>query len=434
MLLRARGDMCPAPVGEEEGGVSQEHKQQLHRQKVQGAWETWKRVESLVREGRCFVIDGGVGTELERRGAKMDQKGWSCATQLYEPELVTAVHGDYIRAGAEIVIANTYASNRNVMAPSGLGDKVGHAIEEAVRCAVSARNAASSSSSLGPPPGELRDTEWPLIAGSLSTHPPSALETGNEGERDPREMLRAAWPSPSVEAEGFQEAADLLAREPAVRFLFTEMMKDRQHAARALKAAGSCGLPVFLGISTQIRRDGSLVLWGSEIEFTAEVLRFLMECVGRNLVGVSIMHTNFSAMLPTLRVVRQVWDGPLGAYPDHGSFRMPNWEFGEVDLDEAARHAERWIEECGLRFLGGCCGTGPDLIQTFSAVCRSREGGWGGNKRENLCEQRGREKEEEGGEGEGERQERGCVWFRWLRRRRGGSANGGGSKRVSLSE
>jgi methionine synthase I (cobalamin-dependent) len=44
-----------------------------------------------------------------------NEVGWCCATQLFEPDVVTQVHKLYIDAGADIIITNAYATNRNVM-------------------------------------------------------------------------------------------------------------------------------------------------------------------------------------------------------------------------------------------------------------------------------------------------------------------------------
>jgi hypothetical protein len=55
-----------------------------------------------------------------------------------------------------------------------------------------------------------------------------------------------------------------------------------------------------------------------------ENVRALMDAAGEALVCVNVMHTNFSATSPALAVVRAAgWKGPVGAYPDHGCFRMP---------------------------------------------------------------------------------------------------------------
>jgi hypothetical protein len=58
------------------------------------------------------------------------------------------------------------------------------------------------------------------------------------------------------------------------------------------------------------------------------------------------MHTNFNAMLPSLRLVRSFgWRGPLGAYPDHGYFVPPKWVAEELKPGVAADMAWRWVTE-----------------------------------------------------------------------------------------
>src|SRR6476659_1919148 len=49
---------------------------------------------------RVVLVDGGMGTELEARGARMDNEAWSGLANLEEPGLVRDIHEDYIRAGA----------------------------------------------------------------------------------------------------------------------------------------------------------------------------------------------------------------------------------------------------------------------------------------------------------------------------------------------
>lgn len=84
------------------------------------------------------------------------------------------------------------------------------------------------------------------------------------------------------------------------------------------------------------------------------------------------MHTNFTAMLPALRVVRNVWPGVLGAYPDHGQFKMPKWVFEEVDAEQSKAYFEAWVSECRVSLIGGCCGLGPDFIQSVAQFANGR--------------------------------------------------------------
>eukprot|EP00122_Pirum_gemmata_P007490 Pgem_evm1s6875 len=65
----------------------------------------------------------------------MNNDGWSCCVQISEPEIVKKVHLLYLRAGADIIIANTYASNRNVLEPAKMGEYAKASNYEGVRLA-----------------------------------------------------------------------------------------------------------------------------------------------------------------------------------------------------------------------------------------------------------------------------------------------------------
>ena len=81
----------------------------------------WK--ETLDR-GDVLLIDGGMGTELQRRGVPMDKVAWSGAAVLTHPDAVRETHEDYIRAGAKVIITNTFGSTRQMLEPAGYGDQV----------------------------------------------------------------------------------------------------------------------------------------------------------------------------------------------------------------------------------------------------------------------------------------------------------------------
>ena len=68
--------------------------------------------------GDVVVIDGGTGTEIQRRGVAMDGDTWCAEANIDEPDVVRDVHEQYIDAGAELIIANTYATSPLVVRPS----------------------------------------------------------------------------------------------------------------------------------------------------------------------------------------------------------------------------------------------------------------------------------------------------------------------------
>ena len=59
-------------------------------------------LQQRLERGDVILLDGGTGTELQRRGVPMHSVAWSAAAMATHPEIVRAIHEDYLRAGAEI--------------------------------------------------------------------------------------------------------------------------------------------------------------------------------------------------------------------------------------------------------------------------------------------------------------------------------------------
>ena len=104
---------------------------------------TW---QDSLKAGRTLIIDGGMGTELQRRGVPMNEVVWSGAAVLTHPQVVQAVHEDYIRAGADIIITNTFGSTRQILAGIGREAYVKQVHQRAVSLAQEARAATADRS------------------------------------------------------------------------------------------------------------------------------------------------------------------------------------------------------------------------------------------------------------------------------------------------
>ena len=70
------------------------------------------------------MIDGGTGTEIQRRGVAMDGDTWCADANIGAPDTVREVHASYIDAGAELIIANTYATSPLLFDHLGRSDDV----------------------------------------------------------------------------------------------------------------------------------------------------------------------------------------------------------------------------------------------------------------------------------------------------------------------
>lgn len=286
-----------------------------------------------------LIIDGGTGSELQRRGVAMDTNAWSGAAALGHEALLRQIHRDYILAGAEVITANTFGTTRFVLASAGLDNEFERINRRAMRAVREAREDAAA----GPV----------AIAGSLSCLPP-----GN----DP-----AAYPDPHGELDGYRELAELLAAEGA-DLIALEMMEDTVHSAMAMAAALETGLPVWLGVSTRLSdRGDSLVGFDFPDTPLAEPLEAL---VPMNPAVVNVMHTPPEAVGPALEELRHYWSGPCGVYPELGDFSAPDWQFTrQLAPDEFVAHAVAWVEQ-GARVLGGCCGTFPEHIRALKEAER----------------------------------------------------------------
>ena len=73
------------------------------------------KITEALENNELILLDGGISTEIQQRGVSMDNEAWSALAAHTHPDLVRAVHEDYIRAGAQVITANTYSTARHVL-------------------------------------------------------------------------------------------------------------------------------------------------------------------------------------------------------------------------------------------------------------------------------------------------------------------------------
>src|SRR5207244_2280037 len=159
-------------------------------------------------------------TELQARGVPMDDAAWCGVANLECGDVVRQVHEDYIRAGAAVVIANTFSTDRSRLEEAGVGDRVEEVNRRAVEAALEARERA------GRP--EV------VVAGSLSRAAAFAID---------RKPLPGG---PARLREVYSEQAGILAAA-GVDLFALEMITGVEHGEPALEAARATGLPLWLG-------------------------------------------------------------------------------------------------------------------------------------------------------------------------------------------
>ena len=289
-------------------------------------------LDDKISRGEVVVIDGGTGSGLEARGVPMVAKGWSVMAQLEYPEILRQLHDDYIGAGAEVIIANTFGTGRHLLEPGGLGDRV----EEAHRRAVEIARESSEAS------------DHPVaVAGSISNY---MADTGDQYWLDRLD-------------ETYEEQAGLLA-DTGVDLIALEMMEHPDLSVPAVKAAVATGLPVWLGISSRMSKRGLITSYFPDEFGMAETLDALLI---DGVDAVMVMHTPVPDVSATLDLVAERWDGPVGVYPEAGYYLEPHWQVVDLPPDDLVEAAQGWVGH-GAQVVGGCCGLDSPHIEALKAA------------------------------------------------------------------
>ena len=302
-----------------------------------------------IEAGEVIILDGAIGTELERRGAPMNTEAWCARVTQDTPDLVRELHEDYIRAGADVITVNTFSAARHVLEAAGLGDAVAEINTRAVELAREARDRVAADRNIA-------------VAGSISTY-----VSGNSGFQDPQ-----GKPPPEQARAVFREQAELLA-EAGVDLFVMELLMDWEMASAAMEEAVATGLPVWVGFGCRMASDGETVLMhnrGTDIPF-ADLIDRIMN-IGGSVAGV--MHTKVDVISPALEVVFEHWSGPVCVYAESGEFITPNWQFDDIITPEDhAEEAAAWVES-GVQIVGGCCGINPEHIAALKQRLPSHAG------------------------------------------------------------
>ncbi len=273
----------------------------------------------------AILLDGALGTELNRRGVDTALPLWSAAALVHAPEVVEAIHVDYLSVGAEVITANTFRTHQRNLTAGGWGAQAQALTDRAINLARAAADRADHQ-------------VW--IAGSTAP-----LEDCYRPDLTPDDEALAR--------EHRQHAAFLA--NAGVDLILVETQPTAREAVAAARAAQKTGLPLM--VSFVCGTDGRLLSGESLADAVAAVLAcdpaaILVNCCPAFAVG---------AMLNTLR--DSVGETPYGAYANVGEpDPVQGWRnTAAADPQAYAALAARWLAQ-GARLIGGCCGTTPEHI------------------------------------------------------------------------
>ena len=279
-----------------------------------------------------LILDGAMGTELQRRGVGTGLPLWSANALMVHPEIVTQIHRDYIEAGADIITTNTFRTTRRTMRRANLPDRSKQLTTIAIESARRAREAF--------PDREI------LIAGSLAP-----LEDCYRPDLVP------------VDAELQGEHAELAERLALgnVDFLLLETMNTIREAYAACAAAKATRKEVV--VSFICNNEGQLYS-GESLAEAVDTLSdlhptaFSVNCVSPRYIE------------PAIKTLASRSHVPLAVYGNIGlpESQKSGWEFTrDITEDEYAMHAKRWLRS-GASIIGGCCGTTPEYIRQVAGL------------------------------------------------------------------
>ena len=311
-------------------------------------------LDNKLSKQEIIILDGAIGSEIARLGGTMDSAAWCGVANKTHPEVVRRIHEEYIRAGADVVTANTFATNRHVLAGAGLADE---AVSITTRAVELAREAVD----------KLAPHRPIAVAGSMSN---TVAWIPGTVSPDPR-----FFPTPAEEIENYREMAETLATA-GVDLIVMEMMFDIDRASRAVAAAVETGLPVWIGTSCSLLADGSVGAWNKHMEEPAD--RFApsdVEQESKSFAPVieammsfepqvmGIMHSTIETMGPGLKALFDRWHGPVMAYPETSS-QIRRGVGHSIEPAVFAGHC-RDLVQGGVQIIGGCCGTTIEHIRVM---------------------------------------------------------------------
>ena len=289
------------------------------------------------------VLDGGLATELEARGADLSDVLWSARLLLDHPQLIVDVHRAYVDAGADVVIGASYQASFEGLVRRGLDQAAATALlERSVELArEGAQGRALVAASVGPYGAVLANG-----AEYTGDYGLSDAETARTFLRDfhgPRaEALASASPDvlaietiPSiVEAEALVQVLDTLTDTPA---WISFSCSDQMHL--------NDGTP-FVDAVDLVAGHGAVVAVGVNCTSPTAVPELVRAAAGRT-------------------------DAPVVVYPNRGGTWDPRgrrW-IGD-DLPDGLGPLALELRAAGARLIGGCCGTGPADIRSAAAALR----------------------------------------------------------------
>jgi homocysteine S-methyltransferase len=295
------------------------------------------------------VLDGGMATELERKGFNLSGPLWSAHVLESSPDAIADVHRAYLEAGADCLLTASYQVSTEGFqkigynAPSA-ADAAANALRASVALAEKVRSEYQASS-----PRRI----W--IAASLGPYG-AMLHNGAE--------YHGNYACGFDELVGFHNRRIAVLAQTNADFLAFESVPSLEEA-RAILAA----LHPYPDVAAYISftcRDESHVSHGETLQACAELLDKEPQ-----IIAIGINCTSPELIGSLVRQLEQATRKPILVYPNSGE----QWDAvhrcwqGDGQVQQFGELARRW-RGAGAQWIGGCCRTGPEHVRAVAGVWR----------------------------------------------------------------
>jgi 5-methyltetrahydrofolate--homocysteine methyltransferase len=287
---------------------------------------------------RVVIYDGAMGTSIHKRNPSLDdywgKENCSEVLVLSRPDIIRDIHADFLKVGCDVIETDTFGGSRIVLTEFELPDRV-HEIN--VKAAQLAREVAQQFSTKDKPR---------FVAGSIgpSTKLPSLGHIGFD------EMVAAFEEQAAALIEG---GVDILLVETA-----QDLLQAKIAVIGALEAMRKAGKRLPVTVQVTLQESGTMLL-GTEIGAALTALEPLdVDVIGLNCA------TGPKEMNDSVRYLALNSSKEVSVLPNAG---LPSNVGGETVYQlapgELAQYHKHFVQDFGVRIVGGCCGTTPEHLK-----------------------------------------------------------------------